>query len=134
MATAVRPIELSEEYHQSLFSPITVWLTTTDHKLIGIMSEIIPVFSRKPIFGYESMVLALFGIVFLSMGVWAHHMFTVGLNIYLETFFMAATMAIAVPTGVKFFNWLATAWDGAIEFNTPMKFAFGFLATFLIGG
>jgi cytochrome c oxidase subunit 1 len=80
------------------------------------------------------MVLALFGIVFLSMGVWAHHMFTVGLNIYLETFFMAATMAIAVPTGVKFFNWLATAWDGAIEFNTPMKFAFGFLATFLIGG
>src|SRR5919204_665102 len=100
----------------------------------GIISEIIPVFSRKPIFGYESMVLALFGIVFLSMGVWAHHMFTVGLNIYLETFFMAATMAIAVPTGVKFFNWLATAWDGAIEFNTPMKFAFGFLATFLIGG
>ena len=100
----------------------------------GIISEIIPVFSRKPIFGYESMVLAIFGIVFLSLGVWAHHMFTVGLNVYLETYFMAATMAIAVPTGVKFFNWIATAWDGAIDFKTPMKFAFGFLATFLIGG
>ena len=100
----------------------------------GVISEVIPVFSRKAIFGYESMVLALFGIVFLSLGVWAHHMFTVGLNIYVETLFMALTMAIAVPTGVKFFNWMGTAWDGAIEFKTPMKFAFGFLATFLIGG
>ena len=100
----------------------------------GMISEIIPVFARKPIFGYESMVLAIFGIVFLSMGVWAHHMFTVGLNIYVETMFMALTAAIAVPTGIKFFNWMATAWDGANEFTTPMKFAFGFLATFLIGG
>ncbi|GAC1653893.1 MAG: cytochrome c oxidase subunit I [Candidatus Dormibacteraceae bacterium] len=100
----------------------------------GMISEIIPVFSRKPIFGYESMVLAIFGIVFLSMGVWAHHIFTVGLNVYVETMFMALTAAIAVPTGIKFFNWMATAWDGAIEFKTPMKFAFGFLATFLIGG
>ena len=100
----------------------------------GMISEIIPVFSRKRIFGYESMVMALFGIVFLSLGVWAHHMFTVGLNVYVETAFMAMTMLIAVPTGIKFFNWMATAWDGAIEFTTPMKFAFGFLATFLIGG
>src|SRR3979409_1780343 len=100
----------------------------------GMISEIIPVFSRKRIFGYETMVLAIFGIVFLSMGVWAHHMFTVGLNVYLETYFMAGTMSIAVPTGIKFFNWMATAWGGAIEFTTPMKFAFGFLATFLIGG
>jgi cytochrome c oxidase subunit 1 len=100
----------------------------------GMISEIIPVFSRKPIFGYNTMVGALFGIVFLSVAVWAHHMFTVGLNIYLETFFMIMTMAIAVPTGIKFFNWIATAWGGSIEFTVPMKYAFGFMATFLIGG
>jgi len=100
----------------------------------GMISEIIPVFSRKPIFGYSSMVAALFGIVFLSMAVWAHHMFTVGMNIYVETFFMVMTMLIAIPTGIKFFNWIATAWAGSIDFTLPMKFAFGFLATFLIGG
>ncbi|HEX4214596.1 MAG TPA: cytochrome c oxidase subunit I [Candidatus Dormibacteraeota bacterium] len=100
----------------------------------GMISEIIPIFSRKPIFGYGSMVAALFSIVFLSMAVWAHHMFTVGMNIYVETFFMVMTMLIAVPTGIKFFNWIATAWKGSIEFKLPMKFAFGFLATFLIGG
>jgi cytochrome c oxidase subunit 1 len=100
----------------------------------GMISEIIPVFARKPIFGYTSMVLALFGIVFLSMAVWAHHMFTVGMNIYVETFFMVMTMLIAVPTGIKFFNWIATAWKGSIEFTLPMKFAFGFMATFVIGG
>ena len=100
----------------------------------GMISEVIPVFSRKPIFGYMSMVGALFGIVFLSMGVWGHHMFTVGMNVYVETFFMILTMLIAVPTGIKFFNWIATAWQGAVEFTVPMKYAFGFLATFLIGG
>ncbi|MGH7903636.1 MAG: cytochrome c oxidase subunit I, partial [Candidatus Dormibacteraceae bacterium] len=100
----------------------------------GMISEIIPVFSRKPLFGYSSMVAALFGIVFLSLSVWAHHMFTVGMNIYAEAFFMFMTMLIAVPTGVKFFNWIATAWRGSVEFTVPMKFAFGFLATFLIGG
>jgi cytochrome c oxidase subunit 1 len=100
----------------------------------GMISEIIPVFSLKPIFGYGSMVAALFGIVFLSLAVWAHHMFTVGMNIYVETFFMIMTMLIAVPTGIKFFNWIATTWWGAIDFTVPMKFAFGFLATFLIGG
>jgi cytochrome c oxidase subunit 1 len=100
----------------------------------GMISEIIPVFSRKPVFGYGTMVAALFGIVFLSLAVWAHHMFTVGMNIYLETFFMVMTMLIAVPTGIKFFNWIATAWQGSVEFKLPMKFAFGFLATFLIGG
>jgi cytochrome c oxidase subunit I len=100
----------------------------------GMISEIIPVFSRKPIFGYGSMVAALFGIAFLSMTVWAHHMFTVGMNIYVETFFMVMTMLIAVPTGIKFFNWIATAWWGSIDFKVPMKYAFGFLATFLIGG
>jgi cytochrome c oxidase subunit I len=100
----------------------------------GMISEIIPVFSRKPIFGYSTMVAALFGIVFLSMAVWAHHMFTVGMDIYVETFFMIMTMLIAVPTGIKFFNWIATAWRGSIDFTLPMKFAFGFMATFLIGG
>src|SRR5207245_9475669 len=92
------------------------------------------VFARKPIFGYMSMVAALFGIVFLSMTVWAHHMFTVGMNTYVEGFFMLMTMLIAVPTGIKFFNWMATAWWGSIDFSVPMKFVFGFLATFLIGG
>ena len=100
----------------------------------GMISEIIPVFARKPIFGYMTMVAALFGIVFLSMTVWAHHMFTVGMNTYVEGFFMLMTMLIAVPTGIKFFNWIATAWWGSIEFTVPMKFVFGFLATFLIGG
>ncbi|HVB77886.1 MAG TPA: cytochrome c oxidase subunit I [Candidatus Nitrosotalea sp.] len=100
----------------------------------GMISEIMPVFSRKPLFGYSTMVAALFGIVFLSIAVWAHHMFTVGINVYLEMFFMVMTMLIAIPTGIKFFNWIATAWGGAIDFALPMKFAFGFLATFLLGG
>src|SRR5258708_20510785 len=100
----------------------------------GMISEIIPVFARKPIFGYISMVMALFGIVFLSMTVWAHHMFTVGMNTYVEFFFMIMTMLIAVPTGIKFLNWMATAWWGSIEFTVPMNFVFGFMAAFLIGG
>src|SRR5437667_9412951 len=85
----------------------------------GMISEIIPVFSKKPIFGYGSMVAALFAIVFLSLAVWAHHMFTVGMNIYVETYFMVMTMLIAVPTGIKFFNWIATAWAGAVDFQLP---------------
>jgi cytochrome c oxidase subunit 1 len=100
----------------------------------GMISEIVPVFARKPIFGYTTMVAALFGIVFLSMAVWGHHMLTVGMNIYIESFFMLMTMLIAVPTGIKFFNWIATAWWGSVDFAVPMKFVFGFLATFLIGG
>src|SRR5437588_274089 len=99
----------------------------------GMISEVIPVFARKPIFGYMSMVAALFGIVFLSMTVWAHHMFTVGMNVYVEGFFMLMTMLIAVPTGIKFFNWMATAWWGSIDFTVPVKFAFVLLATFLFG-
>src|SRR5216683_1946805 len=100
----------------------------------GMISEVIPVFARKQIFGYTTMVAALFGIVFLSMTVWAHHMFTVGMNTWVEGFFMVMTMLIAVPTGIKFFNWIATTWWGSVEFTVPMKFAWGFLATFLIGG
>src|SRR5256884_2130502 len=98
----------------------------------GMISEVIPVFARKPIFGYMSMVAALFGIVFLSMTVLAHHMFTVGMNTYVEGFFMLMTMLIAVPTGIKFFNWIATTWWGSVEFTVPMKIVFGFLATLLI--
>src|SRR5205085_11829563 len=101
---------------------------------LGMIAEVTPGFARQPIFGYMSMVAALFGVVFLSMAVWAHHMFAVGMNTYVEGFFMLMAMLIAVPTGIKFFNGIATAWWGSIDFEVPMKFAFGFLATFLIGG
>jgi len=97
-------------------------------------SEIIPVFSRKAIFGYPVMVLATVAIGFISMSVWAHHMFTVGMSSGANTFFVLSTMAIAVPTGIKIFNWLATMWGGKIRFATPMLFSVGFLFQFLIGG
>ena len=97
-------------------------------------SEIIPVFSRKPIFGYPVMVGATVAIGFISMSVWAHHMFTVGMGANVNTFFVISTMAIAVPTGIKIFNWLATMWGGKIEFKTPMLFCIGFLFQFLIAG
>ncbi|MHB8573358.1 MAG: cytochrome c oxidase subunit I [Candidatus Dormibacteria bacterium] len=102
--------------------------------VFGAVSEIIPVFARKLIFGYTSMVVAIFSIAILALSVWAHHMFTVGVNIYAETFFMIMTAIIAVPTGIKFFNWLATAWGGSLDFKSPLLFVFGFLGTFLIGG
>ena len=97
-------------------------------------SEIIPVFSRKAIFGYPVMVLATVAIGFISMSVWAHHMFTVGMSSGANTFFVLSTMAISVPTGIKIFNWLATMWGGKIRFSTPMLFCVGFLFQFLIGG
>ena len=97
-------------------------------------SEIIPVFSRKAIFGYPVMVAATISIGFVAMSVWAHHMFTVGLSSNANTFFVLSTMAIAVPTGIKIFNWLATMWGGKIEFKTPMLFCIGFLFQFLIAG
>jgi cytochrome c oxidase subunit 1 len=100
----------------------------------GIVSQIIPTFSRKPLFGYDSMVYATASIGFLSYIVWAHHMFTVGMPLAGELFFMMATMLIAVPTGVKIFNWTATMWQGSISFETPMLFAVGFLFMFTIGG
>ncbi len=100
----------------------------------GIVSEIIPTFSRKPLFGYESMVYAVASIAFLSFIVWAHHMFTVGMPLAGELFFMFTTMLIAVPTGVKVFNWTATLWKGSITFETPMLFALAFLFLFTIGG
>jgi cytochrome c oxidase subunit 1 len=98
----------------------------------GIISEIIPVFSRKPMFGYKGLVAATIGIAALSMSVWAHHMFATGQ--VLLPFFSFLSFLIAVPTGVKFFNWIGTMWRGQITFETPMLFAVGFLVTFLFGG
>ena len=100
----------------------------------GFASEIIPVFSRKAIFGYPIMVAATLAIAFVSISVWAHHMFTVGMTPAGNTFFVLSTMAIAVPTGIKIFNWLATMWGGRIEFRTPMLFCVGFLFQFLLAG
>jgi len=100
----------------------------------AFISEIIPVFSRKAIFGYPAMVAATTSIGFVSLGVWAHHMFTVGMPSYGNAFFVLTTMVVAVPTGIKIFNWLATLWGGRIRFATPMLFAVGFLFQFLIGG
>src|SRR5579864_5899183 len=97
-------------------------------------SEIIPVFSRKPIFGYPVMVAATICIGFIGLSVWAHHMFTIGMTSYSNSFFVLTTMAIAVPTGIKIFNWLGTMWDGKIQFMTPMLFCVGFLFQFLIAG
>jgi cytochrome c oxidase subunit 1 len=100
----------------------------------GIVSHIIETFSRKPIFGYSSMVYALTSIAVLSFVVWAHHMFTVGMPLAGELFFMYSTMLIAIPTGVKVFNWVATMFRGSISFETPMLFAIAFVSLFTIGG
>jgi cytochrome c oxidase subunit 1 len=97
-------------------------------------NEIIPVFSRKVIFGYPAMVLATVAIAFIGLSVWAHHMFTVGLGPGPNTFFTLATMIISVPTGIKIFNWLATIWGGRVRFATPMIFSIGFLFNWLIAG
>ena len=100
----------------------------------AVASEIIPVFSRKAIFGYPVMVAASVCIAFIGMSVWAHHMFTVGMSSNANTFFVLTTMAIAVPTGIKIFNWLATMWGGKISFKAPMLFCTAFLFQFLVAG
>src|ERR1700745_573502 len=100
----------------------------------GIVSEVIPTFARKPLFGYEAMVYALSAIAILSFIVWAHHMFTTGLPAASILFYMYAAMLIAGPTGVKVFNWLATMWKGSISLEAPMLFAIGFLFLFTLGG
>jgi cytochrome c oxidase subunit 1 len=100
----------------------------------GIVSQILPAFARKPLFGYASMVYATASIAILSFIVWGHHMFTVGMPAAGNLFFMYATMLIAVPTGVKVFNWISTMWKGSMTFETPMLFAIGFLCLFTIGG
>ncbi|HEV8331460.1 MAG TPA: cytochrome c oxidase subunit I [Steroidobacteraceae bacterium] len=100
----------------------------------GIASQVIPTFARKPLFGYRSMVYAVMAIAFLSFVVWGHHMFTTGMPLGAELLFMYTTMAIAIPTGVKVFNWVATLWRGSLTFETPMLFALGFVIMFTIGG
>ena len=100
----------------------------------GIISQVIPTFARKPLFGYSSMVYATGSIAILSFMVWAHHMFTTGMPVTGQLFFMYATMLIAVPTGVKIFNWVATMWRGSMTFETPMLFSLGFIFVFTIGG
>jgi cytochrome c oxidase subunit I len=100
----------------------------------GIVSEIIPTFARKRLFGYTSMVYATASIAILSFIVWAHHMFTTGMPVTGQLFFMYATMLIAVPTGVKIFNWIATMWRGSMTFETPMLFSIGFIFVFTMGG
>ena len=102
--------------------------------VFGMVSEIIPVFSRKVLFGYEFMAAATMAIAFISLGVWAHHMFCVGMSRAQDLFFVASSLVVSIPTGIKFFNWLATMYGGRISFQTPMLFCFGFLSMFLIGG
>ncbi len=100
----------------------------------AIANEIIPVFSRKAIFGYPAMVAASVGIAFVSLGVWAHHMFTIGMTSVGNTFFVLSTMLVGIPTGIKIFNWLATLWGGKIRFAPPMLFCLAFLFQFLLAG
>ncbi len=102
--------------------------------VFGVVSEIIPVFSRKVLFGYEFMAVATAAIAFISLGVWAHHMFAVGMSNTQDLFFVAATFLVSVPTGIKFFNWLATMYGGKIRVAPPMLFCLGFLSMFVIGG
>ena len=100
----------------------------------GVISEVIPAFSRKPLFGKTSMIYAILSICVLSFIVWVHHMFTSGVSIYVQIFFMVTTLLVAVPTGVKVFNWIATMWGGALTFEPPMLFAVAFIALFTFGG
>src|SRR5256885_6471010 len=101
---------------------------------MGMVSEILPVFSRKPLFGYPVMVFSGIAIGFMSWGVWVHHMFAVGLGPVAVSAFSLSTMLIAVPTGVKIFNWIGTLWGGSLRLRTPLLFAIGFIGMFTIGG
>src|SRR5262249_39935492 len=100
----------------------------------GMVSQIVSTFSRKPVFGYLGMAYAMVAIGVVGFIVWPHHMCTTGISTNVRAYFMAATMVIAVPTGVKIFSWIATMWGGAIRFTTPMLFAIGFIFLFTVGG
>lgn len=101
---------------------------------LGVISELLPVFARKPLFGYRWVALSSFGIAIVGFLVWAHHMFTSGMAAYLRVPFMYSTLLVAVPTGVKFFSWVATIWEGKMSFQTPMLFVLGAISIFLLGG
>ncbi|HSO27535.1 MAG TPA: cbb3-type cytochrome c oxidase subunit I [Anaerolineales bacterium] len=101
---------------------------------LGVISELLPVFSRKPLYGYKWVALSSFGIALVGFLVWAHHMFTSGMAAYLRVPFMYSTLLVAVPTGVKFFSWVATIWEGKLSFETPMLFVLGGISIFLLGG
>ncbi len=101
---------------------------------LGVISELLPVFARKPLFGYRWVALSSFGIALVGFLVWAHHMFTSGMAAYLRVPFMYSTLLVAIPTGVKFFSWVATIWEGKLSFETPMLFVLGAISIFLLGG
>src|SRR5918999_1685685 len=118
----------------SLAAAVNFFVTIVNLRARGVTMMRLPVFSRKPLFGYAAMVFSGVFIAFLGFGVWSHHMFTTGMGPLADTFFALSTMLIAIPTGVKIFNWMGTMWFGSLQFRTPMYFAVGFIAMFIIGG